>query len=127
MIRISSVAIYDNRTKIAVISLSLSSIHLFVPILRKPFTGQSGLFQATADNIEQLIRNGLLTALVILFRQILNQLIGIVCRRLHGKHTGSMFRSIGIEKHGKYLLTQHFWQKFRYQLADRKVPQCNHY
>lgn len=41
--------------------------HLFVPILRKPFTGQSGLFQATADNIEQLIRNGLRRLLLYCF------------------------------------------------------------
>ena len=56
------------------------------------------LFHTSANDVQQLIRNRLLAALVVLLRQILNQLIGIVRGSLHGKHTCRVLGSVRIQQ-----------------------------
>lgn len=73
------------------------------------------LFQAAADYIQQFIRNRLLATLVILLRQVLNQLVGIVRSGLHGKHTSCMFGSIRVQQNRINLLAQYFRKKVGYQ------------
>ena len=45
-----------------------------------------------ADNIKQLVCNGLLPALVVLQVEILEQFVGIVGSRLHGNHSCGVLR-----------------------------------
>ena len=59
------------------------------------------LFHCPPYNIQQLIRNCLLTTLIVLLCQILNQLVCIVRSHLHSQGTRSMFRCIRVDGSGK--------------------------
>lgn len=84
-----------------------------------PYFLPEKLFHTSANDVQQLIRNRLLAALVVLLRQILNQLIGIVRGSLHGKHTCRVLGSVRIQQDRINLLAQHFRKKLGHQLGSR--------
>ena len=61
----------------------------------------------TADNIKQLVGDGLLTRLVVHQGEFLKQVVGIVGSDLHGHGTGSMLGCIRIEQHRVELQAEH--------------------
>ena len=56
------------------------------------------VIHATSHNIEQFIRNGLLTTLVILQIEFSQEFIGIIRSSLHGNHTGCMLTRLTIQQ-----------------------------
>ena len=88
------------------------------------------LSQRASDNIEQLVGNRLLTALVVKQRQVLKQLVGIVGCRLHGNRTGRMLGRIRVEQDriqlqsdytGKQLTQNHVGRRL-YDVIESHLP-----
>ena len=60
-------------------------------------SGERKYLRLSLHNIQQFIGNGLLATLVVLMRQCLQQLVGIVAGDLHSDHAGGMFGGRGIK------------------------------
>ena len=78
----------------------------------------NALCHRTTDDIQQFIRNGLLTSLVVNHGQFLYQFIAIVGRNLHGHRTCRMFGCIRVEQNGVDLHPQYL-RKLILQLLCR--------
>ena len=68
---------------------------------------------ATSNNVEQLVGNGLLTALVVLKIQSTEQFVGIVGGRLHGHHSRGMLAGNAVEQCSVEHQVSHFWYQHR--------------
>ena len=74
-----------------------------------------------ADEVEDFGGDFLLTALVVLEGELVEEFLGVVGGNLHGYGTGSMFGSIGVEQNRVYLQQQHLGQQGLQNLDARRL------
>ena len=72
---------------------------------------------STANNVEQFVGDGLLTALVVLQIELAKQFVGIIRSRLHGHHASSMLRGHAVEE----CRVEHQVGKLRDELRENRV------
>ena len=66
---------------------------------------------ASSHNIQQFIGDGLLAVFVVLQRQFLDQVVGVVVGCLHGKHAGGMLGSDSVEQGRVDVQMEHFGEQ----------------
>ena len=75
----------------------------------------------SSDDIQQLVGDHLLTALVVLQGQFLGQVVGVVVGDLHRHHPGGVLGGQRVQQRGVDRQVQEFWKQEILELFDRRL------